>query len=199
MENKEHYIIGAHNAWSYLPVRKWWMKPFRFMAKCQSANIRSQYLLHGVRCFDLRIAFDKDDKMLIRHGMVVYDYTEEDLFKDLMFLNNGTETCYIRVLNEVRCKKKYTTHEIEDFQVFCEKLEKKFPRLKFWCGRNLMNRDVDYKFKNEPTCEEKYSSVCLPKIIDDWIPVLYAKLKNRKIRKEGTDKDILLIDFVNFY
>ena len=41
--------------------------------------------------------------------------------------------------------------------------------------------------------------MCPPKIIDDWIPVLYAKLKNRKIRKEGTDKDILLIDFVDLY
>jgi hypothetical protein len=107
--------------------------------------------------------------------------------------------CYVRVLHEVRNKKKYTPHEIEEFQMFCEKLEKTFPRLKFWCGRNLVNWDIDYKFKNEPTCDEKYSSVCPPKIIDDWIPVLYAKLKNRKIRKEGTDKDILLIDFVDLY
>ena len=170
------------------------MKPFGFMAKCQGVDIRSQYLLHGVRCFDLRVFFDENDNMFIKHGMAVYKYTEEDLFKDLTFLNERTETCYVRVLHEVRSKKKYTPHEIEEFQVFCEKLEKTF-----WCGRNLVNWDVDYKFKNEPTCEEKYCSVCPPKFIDDWIPVLYAKLKNRKIREEGTDKDILLIDFVNFY
>ena len=193
------YILGAHNAWSFLPVKKWWMKPFSFMAKCQNVDIKSQYLMHGVRCFDLRVCFDKDDKMTIRHGMAIYKYTEEDLFKDLTFLNNRTDTCYIRVLHEVRSKKKYTDHEIEEFQMFCERVEKEFPRLKFWCGRNLVDWAVDYKFKNEPTCEEKYSSVCPPKIIDDWIPVLYAKLKNRKIREEGTDKDILLIDFVDLY
>lgn len=197
MEN--NYIIGAHNSWSFLPVKKWWMKPFGFMAKCQSSNIRSQYLMHNVRCFDLRIFFNDNDEMTIRHGMVVYEYTEEQLFKDLAFLNNRADTCYVRVLHEVRCKKKYTPHETEEFQMFCEKMEKAFPRLKFWCGRNLVDWTVDYKFKNEPTCEEKYSSVCPPKVIDDWIPVLYARLKNRKIRKEGTDKDILLIDFVNFY
>ena len=193
------YILGAHNAWSFLPVKKWWMKPFSFMAKCQNVDIRSQYLMHGVRCFDLRVCFDKDDNMEIRHGMAVYKYNEEDLFKDLTFLNNRVNTCYIRVLHEVRSKKKYTDHEIEEFQMFCERLEKEFPRLKFWCGRNLVDWSVDYKFRNEPTCDEKYSSVCPPKIIDDWVPVLYAKLKNRKIRKEGTDKDILLIDFVDLY
>jgi hypothetical protein len=193
------YILGAHNAWSFLPVKKWWMKPFSFMAKCQNVDIRSQYLMHGVRCFDLRVCFDKDDNMEIRHGMAVYKYNEEDLFKDLTFLNNRANTCYIRVLHEVRSKKKYTDHEIEEFQMFCERLEKEFPRLKFWCGRNLVDWSVDYKFRNEPTCDEKYSSVCPPKIIDDWVPVLYAKLKNRKIRKEGTDKDILLIDFVDLY
>ena len=197
MDNGE--ILGAHNAWSFLPVKKWWMKPFSFMAKCQNVDIRSQYLMHGVRCFDLRVCFDENDNMEIRHGMAIYKYTEEDLFKDLTFLNNRADTCYIRVLHEVRNKKKYTDHEIEEFQMFCERIEKEFTRLKFWCGRNLVDWSVDYKFKNEPTCDEKYSSVCPPKIIDDWIPVLYAKLKNRKIRKEGTDKDILLIDFVDLY
>jgi hypothetical protein len=50
---------------------------------------------------------------------------------------------------------------------------------------------------SEPTCEENYSSVMPPKWLDDWFPWLYAKLNNRKILSKGTDKDILLIDFVN--
>lgn len=35
-------ILGSHNSWSYLPVRKWWMRPIAFMARCQSrtAHIR---------------------------------------------------------------------------------------------------------------------------------------------------------------
>ena len=49
----------------------------------------------------------------------------------------------------------------------------------------------------EPTCSESYSSVCPPKIIDDWWPWLFAYLNNKKIKEKGTNKDILLIDFVN--
>ncbi len=195
MENK--YIIGSHNSWTFLPVKKWWMNLIRFTARCQNEDIRKQYLLHNVRCFDLRVFFNENDELTIRHGIIEYDYNEEQLFNDLRFLNDRTEQCYIRVLHEVRSEKKYTEHETEMFQLFCKKLEKTFPRLKFWCGRNLVNWIVDYRFKNEPTCEEKYSSVCPPRVIDDWIPIIYAKLNNKKIRKAGTNKDILLIDFVN--
>ena len=197
MENK--YIIGSHNSWTFLPVKKWWMNLIRFTARCQNEDIRKQYLLHDVRCFDLRVFFNENDELTIRHGIIEYDYGEEQLFNDLRFLNDRTEQCYIRVLHEVRSEKKYTEHETEMFQSFCKKLEKTFPRLKFWCGRNLVNWIVDYRFKNEPTCEEKYSSVCPPRIIDDWVPIIYAKLNNKKIRKAGTNKDILLIDFVNLF
>ena len=37
-----------------------------------------------------------------------------------------------------------------------------------------------------------------PRIIDDWYPRIYAKLNNKRNIKLGTDKDILLIDFVNY-
>ena len=196
---ESNYIIGAHNSWSFLPVRKWWMKPFSFMAKCQRVDIKTQYLMHYAKCFDLRLFFDKDDNLVIKHGIAEYKYTEEQLLKDLTFLNNRPSQCYVRVIHEVRSEKKYTDHETETFQMFCERIEKEFPNIRFWCGRNLVNWEVDYKFKNNPTCDEKYSSVCPPKLIDDWIPLLYAKLNNKKIRKEGTDKDILLIDFVDLY
>ena len=197
--NEKKYVIGAHNAWSFLSVRKWWMWPFKFMARCQKANIKEQYMLHDVRCFDLRVYFNKDGELTIRHGMLEYEYDEDRLMKDLEFLNNRSEKCYIRVLHEVRTQKKYTEDAIEMFQMFCERVEKRFPKLKFWCGRNVVNWTVDYEFKNHPTCEEKYSSVCPPNIIDDWIPILYAKINNRNVRRDGTDKDILLMDFVNIY
>ena len=34
------------------------MKPFRFMARCQDVDIKTQYEKYNVRYFDLRINFD---------------------------------------------------------------------------------------------------------------------------------------------
>lgn len=50
--------LASHNSMTYLPIKKWWLKPFRFIAQCQNKTIEEQYQA-GVRMFDIRIAFNK--------------------------------------------------------------------------------------------------------------------------------------------
>ena len=187
-------VIGSHNSWSYLPPLHWWMWPFKFMAKCQSKTIKEQYEL-GVRCFDLRVLFDKYGIVHVAHGFMKYNIDSSELNENLNWLNNKGD-CYVRLIHEVRRKSQYTALAKICFQGFCFYVLK-YSNIKWWCGRNLYNWDFDYDFGPEPTCEENYSSVMPPKWLDDWFPWLYAKLNNRKILSKGTDKDILLIDFVN--
>ena len=188
-------ILGSHNSWSYLPSKKWWMSPFKFTAKCQDVDIYHQYFDYNVRCFDLRVRFNKKGELILAHGSMEYKYSKHYILLDLAFLNSKKDV-YIRILHEVRNKKQYSEISKSKFIEFCDEIKNKFPNLKFWCGRNLYNWEIDYKFDIEPSCEEKYSSVCSPKLIDDWYPRLYAKRNNPKLK---TDKEILLIDFVNYY
>lgn len=191
-------ILGSHNSWSYLPVKKWWMIPLAFTAKCQSLTIKEQYY-RGVRCFDLRIKFTKDGILKVAHGLIEYKYSSLDVSEDLKWLNDQSDQVYIRIIHEVRNKKEYTVESVENFVDQIISYRWYFTKLKFFCGRNLYNWNKDYKFpEQEPTCSETYSSVCAPKIIDDWWPWLFAIRNNKKILKKGTDKDILLIDFVNY-
>lgn len=198
-----NYILGSHNSWSYLKSKKWWMRPFSFMARCQSKNIKEQYITYGVRCFDLRIRYDELGRLVIAHSLMEYDYDWFFLKMDLTWLDTQGD-CYVRILHEARNKRQYKEKSVEAFKSFCQRLTETFPNICFWCGRNLYNWEYDYQFdyakaphQSEPTCEEKYSSVCLPKYIDDWFPWIYAKFNNRSIRNQGTNLDILLIDFVN--
>lgn len=183
-------ILGSHNSWSYKTPTKW--KFLAFTAKCQDLNIKEQYEF-GVRCFDLRVYF-KNGVPRIAHGMFDYGRFPYD---DLEYLNDKGDV-YIRILHEARNKKTYTLESTNNFITLCGEIQSHYPNLKFWCGRNLYNWNIDYHFSFNPSCEEKYSSVCSPKLIDDWWPRLYAKKNNKKILKEGTDKDILLIDFINY-
>ena len=186
-------ILGSHNAWSYLPPKKWYMRLFRFIAQCQDWDIKTQYE-HGVRCFDLRIRYKGDD-LQVAHGAMVYKIDVADLHKDLEWLNSKGDV-YVRLLHEVRNKKQYEKSSVKHFKCDCAAFEQLYPNIKFWCGKNLYNWSTDYEFKNNPTCKELYSSVVLPKI-DDVYPRYYAKKYNKKNYKKGTDRDILLIDFVN--
>lgn len=189
-------VLGAHNSWSYLPVKPWYLKPLFFTAECQSKTIREQYESYGVRCFDLRVKFI-DGKFTIAHGIIQYKCSKEDVMSDLDYINAKGDS-YVRVLHEVRNEDEYKESSIALFRQFCMELERDYKEIRFWCGKNLYNWEVDYDFDGEdPSCEEKYASVCPPKLIDDWFPWIFAHLHNEEIKAEGTDKDILLIDFVN--
>lgn len=189
------FILGSHNSWSYLRPKRWWMWPFAFMARCQRYDIKTQYEKYGVRCFDLRIRF-VDGMLDVRHGIVAYNSPYANLRRSLEYLNDKKDV-YVRVLNEARTKEQHDDYSIEKFRCQCKLWEMAFPNIKFWCGRNLYDWHKDYEFENYPSCEEKYCSVCKPRIIDDWWPWLYARLHNKKILREGTSEDILLIDFVD--
>lgn len=191
-------IIASHNSFTYLPVKKWWMKLLAFTAKCQDVNIISQYENYNVRCFDLRIKFnERTGNTIVSHGIIEYDTSDYEIDSILEYLNSK-RGIYCRVLLETRTKKQYSSTQIVLFKYYCNKLERSYPNIKFFGGNNLYNWNKDYEFKYNPSVEDKYSSLQKPTLIDDWWPRLYAKSNNKDILKRETDRDILMIDFVNY-
>ena len=172
------------------------MKLIRFTAQCQKADIFEQYSKYNVRCFDLRVRFAKDHSLLVVHNMIEYKIEEYELLNQLAFLN-GMKKCYVRILLDVRKRKHYTEEQRILFQELCLNLEHNFPKIKFWCGRNLYNWEYEYHFGYNPTTTERYASVCKPHLLDDWFPFIYAWKNNKKIKEETFNSEILLIDFVN--
>lgn len=185
-------ILGSHNSWSFKTPTKWWMKLLAFTARCQDLNIKQQYEL-GVRCFDLRLKFKKDVP-IIAHGIIVYGGIP---YEDLEYLNSKKDV-YIRIVHEVRNEKQYTANSIANFIEYCYNLSNTYKNITFWYGRNLYNSEEDYHFVYNPSCREIYSSICSPRLIDDWYPRWFAKNNNKNIDENSIQEDILLIDFVNY-
>lgn len=200
-------ILASHNSWTFLPVKHWYQKPIAFTAKCQSVGIQTQYTEYGIRCFDLRVNFDKRGILQVVHNNIVYKYTLVDLYADLAWLNTKFTDILIRVLLDVRTKKALTEEQRLDFQSFCHHIEGTYPNIQFFSGRNLYDWNIEYQFHKvgtegsvyfeEPTIADLYASVAPPKLIDDWLPCLYARLHNRKNLATPHCEDIVMIDFVN--
>lgn len=172
------------------------MRLIAFAARCQLTDIMNQYLMYDVRCFDLRVRFD-EGKVIVAHGIVEYQYGIIGLERDLKWLNEKGD-CYVRVIHEVRTERQRERSTVIAFRDFCHKLEEDYPHIQFWCGRNLYDWTYDYKFQNdEPTCEETYGSVSDDKCLYGWLPLLFAWLNNGYILLMGSDKDILLMDYVD--
>ena len=174
------------------------MRLIAFAARCQRVDIRTQYEKYGVRCFDLRVRFNKYGLGIVAHGIVEYCYTASKVYEDLAWLNEKGG-CYVRVIHEIRTIGQYKNRRRNLFINFCSTVEDDYRNIRFWCGRELLCWGYDYHFDGfEPTCQETYGSV-VPgkKWLYGWWPWLYARTHNRKIRERGTDKDILLIDYVD--
>lgn len=185
--------IGTHNSMSYLPPKKWYLYPFRFMAKCQSKSIEEQYKL-GARMFDIRVSFDG----LIpefRHGSMAFKGDVSDILNQL---NNMGEPVYIRFILEVNKLTKGRDIKERLFIFLCGECESTFTNLRFFCGRRKYDWKQLYKFKlDDIDVVQKVSSMEGTKIDDLW-PWLYARLFNRKsLRNHKADK-WLLIDFIEY-
>lgn len=187
-------IIGSHNAWSFLRPRKWWMRLIGFTARCQRLDISLQRVC-GSLCFDLHVRFDDNGDAVVVHGPVEYALFK-DIRRDICYLDFMKDS-FVRVILDTRTKKQFTDRQKELFYEFCMQLEMFYPNIKFWCGRNLYNWNVIYSFQNDPTCVELYGSVTKPKWLWGWWPWFYASGFNGRNISQGTNKNIMLIDFVD--
>ena len=183
--------IASHDTMTYLPPKKWYLYPFRFVARCQSKTIQEQYEDYGIRMFDLRISFTKDFHLEFRHGLIAYKGSVKNILK---YLNSKGDT-YVRLIYEKGEYDLLFTH-------LCKRLEEKYPNIKLFGGIKKKGWKTLYTFKNNPSYEDKYSSNnykgTTGTILDDWFPWLYAFFNNKKNIKKGTDKEFLMIDFVHY-
>lgn len=201
------YKLASHDTMTYLKPKQWYLYPFRFTAKCQSKSIEKQYEQYGIRYFDLRVSYDKNNQIEFCHGSMRFKGNVEEV---LEYLNNKGEEVWIRFIlegNETTFKFKYLFHQeviplVKShlktlFKKDCKRFEEKYTNLKFHNGRSKWDWKVVYKFKNsEPSLDQKVSSMTW-KIFDDWCPWFYAKLMNKKNLAKGTDKDYLMLDFLH--
>ena len=203
--------IGTHNSLTYLTPKTWWGKLLKFTARCQSIDYEKQYEL-GARVFDVRLWYDDDFKIEIRHGRIAYRGGFTVLYDMFHFLDNKKD-CYVRLIcEEDSFAKKSPLVSIKEryFMDECHSFEIQFPNIKFFGGYRKYDEHVLYKFENTdiPKLIDRYSSTTslfksdnkFLRILDDLCPILYAKLKNHTNREKhlaSGSKDYLFIDFIN--
>lgn len=193
----DKWILGSHDTMSYLRPRTWWGRLFSFVARCQSRTIAEQWQA-GVRYFDLRIGYDSDWNAEFRHGAVAYvgDFPDSVMAWLAERARTAGERVWVRVLLEKERESRVPGACVDMFRADCERWQRMYPELLFHCGRRKSDWQVLYDFgREEPSMEQAVSSMTWKKW-DDWCPWIYARLMNRKTLKRGTDKEVLLIDFV---
>lgn len=185
--------LGTHNSMSYLKPKRWWMRPFHFIAKCQSRHIDHQYKL-GARMFDIRVSYNKYGEAEFRHGSMAFEGDVEGVFK---YLNSRNRAIYIRLILEVSKNTKNREDKERLFINDCKRWAETYTHIKFFCGRRKFDWVQLYKFElDDIELVQKISSMT-GTVLDDWWPWLYARFFNKKnLEKHRDSKDWMLIDFI---
>lgn len=181
--------IGTHNSMTYLPIKKWYMKPFKWIARCQNLTIEEQFE-KGIRLFDIRIAYDNYYYPEFKHGLISY---KGKVYKYLKWLNEQNVPIKIRLILEITSKDS-TAEEL--FQIDFKEIQKQYPNLIFYEGR----RKYDWQqLLDLPTLEPlQLVSSMDNKWYNDLLPILYAKKHNKKNLEKYKDyKDPILLDFID--
>lgn len=170
------------------------MRPFSFVAKCQSKDIQGQYEA-GVRLFDLRVRFNKKGEPMIAHGLM--KYKSMGLMGDLAFLN-GQKYSIVRVILETS---KADERQEKLFKEFCLKIRRKFKNVRFIGGNRKFDWTSIFKFGTfEPAIVGEFSSVPSSKWygkFNDLWPWLWSKLHNSEVfERYVTYGGYVMIDFV---
>ena len=188
--------LASHNTLSYLSPRKFYLKPFKFIARCQSKTIEEQYSNYDIRFFDFRVSFNKEDKVVFKHGLFEYK-SDKTIDEYLSYLQSQKEPVIVRILLE---EFRDNGHE-EQFKKLCSRLESTYSKIKF-CGGTYKRGKKVYSFKTykDIKYKELHSSVTdTYSFFDEFFPWIYAKLNNRKNieqLKDNKDYNYLMLDFV---
>ena len=200
--------LASHNSFSYLKPRRWWLRPFGWMARCQRICVAEQYYRYQAQLFDLRIRFDtKTGQVIIAHGLMEYSTPDGCIDSTLTYLSLRPEDIYIRVVLELKHPDK---QQQQLFREFCSMLESEYPDLYFFGGNDRSDWSAQhpvYQFSTPmQDLDDKYSSTttlfpgCLwswTRWLDDLCPIIYAWLHNHDNIQAGTTHDWLFIDFVD--
>lgn len=189
------YNIMAHDTMSYLKPKHWWMYPFRFIARCQSKDIWDLWAM-GIRNFDIRIKQYKGE-WVFAHGDMIFqsDFSPEQLFRDL----NDIGKCSVRLVLEYNRRVENIGEISADFLLDARRWIFAYPNISFYELRLKYNWQKVYSYMGEPTptMYQAVGSMVNP-LFGLW-PRLFAWLNNKRVVAQGTDKEILGLDFVGKY
>ena len=194
--------IASHNSLTFLPVRKWWMQPFAWMARCQQLTIEQQLQI-GVRLFDFRVRFNGTE-LIPCHGLI--EYKLDNIYDYFRMFDRHKDQIYVRIVLESRNP---NDNQKQQFREFCQLIESVYTCTRFFGGNDRTDwlsehplfkfaeplEDIDHQYASATT--RFFRGPRWLRYIDDLYPKGYARRYNFKNIVKGTSQKWLMLDFVN--
>lgn len=141
--------IGSNNSFSYLNHDGWWNILTKWFSQYQTKDYKKQYLIYGIRTFDVGLAVNKQGRLVLRYDGNTYNFTH--LYEAFDYFNKQGDVRVNVFLDESFEERMNDNNEeiIRKFKEFCHNLEFMFSDIIFYGGYRKFDMKQIYTFNKK--------------------------------------------------
>lgn len=140
---------GSNNSFSYLNHDGWWNILTKWFNQYQTKDYKKQYLIYGIRTFDVGLAVNKQGRLVLRYDGNTYNFTH--LYEAFDYFNKQGDVRVNVFLDESFEERMNDNNDeiIRKFKEFCHNIEFMFPDIIFYGGYRKFDMKQIYTFNKK--------------------------------------------------
>lgn len=195
-------LIGSNNSLTYLNPCYLWLKPLKYLGRCQNIEYDKQYNYWGIRFFDFRLFVNKHNHIIIKNG--TYEYNLFSFYEILDFLDKKGDVSILVTLDTSKGYERLRQLESIErkFIEACHAIETIYENIRFYGGYRRNDKVKLYSFEWEekngfPTIINPSEHSRLYRFVSKWCPCFIGNLNKSYIAKYDNEKGYLLLNYIN--
>lgn len=191
---------GSNNSFSYLNHDRWWNILTKWFSQYQTKDYEKQYLIYGIRTFDVGLAVNKQGKLVLRYDGNTYNFTH--LYEAFDYFNKQGDVRVNVFLDESFEERMNDNNEeiIRKFKEFCYNLEFMYLDIIFYGGYRKFDMKQIYTFNKKEDDEIEIVNINdvsnFYSIVTRVFPFMRKRLNDKYKKKYEGKRVILLLNYI---
>ena len=191
---------GSNNSFSYLNHDGWWNILTKWFSQYQTKDYKKQYLIYGIRTFDIGLAVNKQGKLVLRYDGNTYNFTR--LYEAFDYFNKQGDVRVNVFLDESFEERMNDNNEeiMRKFKEFCHNLEFMFPNIIFYGGYRKFDMKQIYTFNKKEDDEIEIVNINdvsnFYSIVTRVFPFMRKRLNDKYKKIYEGKRVILLLNYI---
>ena len=191
---------GSNNSFSYLNHDGWWNILTKWFSQYQTKDYKKQYLIYGIRTFDVGLAVNKQGRLVLRYDGNTYNSTH--LYEAFDYFNKQGDVRVNVFLDESFEERMNDNNEeiIRKFKEFCHNLEFMFLDIIFYGGYRKFDMKQIYTFNKKEDDEIEIVNINdisnFYSIVTRVFPFMRKRLNDKYKKMYEGKRVILLLNYI---
>jgi hypothetical protein len=191
---------GSNNSFSYLNHDGWWNILTKWFNQYQTKDYKKQYLIYGIRTFDVGLAVNKQGRLVLRYDGNTYNFTH--LYETFDYFNKQGDVRVNIFLDETFEERMSSTHDeiIRKFKEFCHNLEFMYPDIIFYGGYRKFDMKQMFTFEKREDDEIEIVNINdisrFYSVVSRVFPFMRKRLNDKYKKIYEGKRVILLLNYI---